>query len=371
MRVLIIGAGIAGLSLAGLLRRQSIDVVLIERAHDFAHAGYGVGIYPIALPVFERLGLSNELMQIGTPYRTYTLHDATGTAIETIGMTDAFAEFGAAVGLRRPDLIGVLLRGIGDLPIRFATTALRLIDRGDAVEAELSDGTSDAFDLVAGCDGARSATRAAILASGDCAETDSGWSAVYLVLSGDGERGEIHEFYGRDHVVGTYPVGGGLLCGLAAPRELLPGASGEQLAAFLRSRWSAVDAVERIAAACETQAVPFQAELRDARCSHWSKGHRTLVGDAACSFIPSAGFGTTMALLSAAALAGELSRPQSLDDALREYERKQKPFTEAGQQQSRELAKAMFAGEARASIPAAYTRDALQLMRAYASATLG
>lgn len=365
MRVLVIGAGIAGLSLAGLLRLQGIDVTLIERSKDFEHAGYGVGIYPVALPVFEALGLLSDFMKVAIPYRSCALHDASGAVVDEFDMRTAFGEFGEAVGVRRPDLVEVLFHGIGDVPIRFATTAIRLIDRGDAVQAEFSDETAGSFDMVVGADGANSSTRLAMLSRDDSTETDSGWSAVYLLLDGDGsERGAIHEYYGNDHIAGMYPVRGGWLGGLAAQREAISGASGEQLAAFLRARWNAsLGGIAGMATALEHNVARFYAELRDSRCSRWVSGRLALVGDAACSFIPSAGLGSTMALLAAAAVVREVQQTRSIADALRQYERLQRPSTEAAQQQSRELANAMFGDRARPYRPSAFARDALRLMR--------
>ena len=56
MRVLIAGSGMAGLTLAGLLRQRGIAPDIIDRAPDFDHAGYVLGLYPLGNRVLHGLG---------------------------------------------------------------------------------------------------------------------------------------------------------------------------------------------------------------------------------------------------------------------------------------------------------------------------
>jgi 2-polyprenyl-6-methoxyphenol hydroxylase-like FAD-dependent oxidoreductase len=59
MRVLIAGAGIAGLTLSALLRQKGIKPQIVDRASDFAQAGYKIGVIaagPIDEIGHERIG---------------------------------------------------------------------------------------------------------------------------------------------------------------------------------------------------------------------------------------------------------------------------------------------------------------------------
>lgn len=102
-------------------------------------------------------------------------------------------------------------------------------------------------------------------------------------------------------------------------------------------------------------------DLHDCRTRQWSKGRVVLLGDAAAGFLPTAGVGASMAMLSAAALADELSRTDAahLDYALRLYVRRNKQRVEAAQDNSRKLARMMLIESA----PLAWGRD--QLLRFY------
>ncbi len=54
MRVLIVGAGIAGLSLAAMLRLRGIDPILIEKAFSDQDGGY-VSVWPMGTHVLHGL----------------------------------------------------------------------------------------------------------------------------------------------------------------------------------------------------------------------------------------------------------------------------------------------------------------------------
>ena len=89
---------------------------------------------------------------------------------------------------------------------------------------------------------------------------------------------------------------------------------------------------------------PFFWKLVDIRADDWVAGRVVLIGDAADAFLPTAGIGASMAMLSAAALADELSRTDAahLPAALRLYQRRQQPKVVAAQQNSRTLAHLMM-----------------------------
>lgn len=57
LRILIVGAGVAGLTLAALLRQRREAPVIIEHEPALASTGYMLGLYPIGARVLHGLGL--------------------------------------------------------------------------------------------------------------------------------------------------------------------------------------------------------------------------------------------------------------------------------------------------------------------------
>src|SRR5579863_1141383 len=68
MRVLVVGAGIAGITAALELHRLGIDVLLMERSEGFRGQGYMVDFFGPGYDVAERLGLLSALAKIQRPF---------------------------------------------------------------------------------------------------------------------------------------------------------------------------------------------------------------------------------------------------------------------------------------------------------------
>ena len=78
MRVIISGAGIAGLTLAALLRRTGMDVVVLERAAALRGEGYMLDFWGAGYDVAEAMGLLPALAGIHYPLEHLTTLDASG-----------------------------------------------------------------------------------------------------------------------------------------------------------------------------------------------------------------------------------------------------------------------------------------------------
>ena len=77
MRVLVVGAGVAGLTLAGQLCRQGRPPVIIERSRP-AGDGYAIGLYPLGSCVLHGLGSYGELVKRSLVVERYELADGSG-----------------------------------------------------------------------------------------------------------------------------------------------------------------------------------------------------------------------------------------------------------------------------------------------------
>src|SRR5450432_4160534 len=60
-RVVIVGAGPAGMTLAYLLARRGVGVTVLETHHDFARAFRGEGLQKSGIDAFRQMGLGDQL----------------------------------------------------------------------------------------------------------------------------------------------------------------------------------------------------------------------------------------------------------------------------------------------------------------------
>ena len=165
MNILIIGAGIGGLSAAIALGRDGHDVTIIER--DPQWSVYGVGIIQQANVVraMDQLGLLDEFLDAACGFDAVEIFIPNGAMVARLPTPNLVPGRPANVGIGRRALQKVL----GDCAvklgadIRLGVTADQMDDDGKAVHVRFSNGETGAFDFVVGADGVYSQTREAIL----------------------------------------------------------------------------------------------------------------------------------------------------------------------------------------------------------------
>jgi len=342
LRILIVGAGIAGTTLAALLRQRGENPVIIERERADARPGFMLGLMPLGARVLNGLGLAEDYLRSSCPISHYELFTNRGRTKQEYRFDALINEFGAYRGIERGELLTLLGRAAG--PVRFETHITDLTEEPGFITVAFQDGSKQKFDLVIGADGMHSDVRRRILRGHEYAYWRTGWGgwAMWADL-GEQQSDTFSELWSAGWGAGVYPVKrrlgvflGGRLTDLERAGAL--GFAKEHGARLKVKRLrEALDSVD-------TSVPPFLWKMEDCRARIWSRGRVVLLGDAATAFLPTAGIGASMAMDSAAALADELSRADAahMGYALKLYERRQKPRVELAQANSRWLAKVMF-----------------------------
>lgn len=346
LRVLVVGAGVAGLTLAQLLRRGGLNPVLAERAPDNADAGYMLALMPLVDPAMQALGVREEYRSRSVPFHHYCLHGHHGPLLREYEIDTLLDAYGDYRGLSRRELLEVL--ATYGAPIRHGATLRSMRQAAEGVETMLQDGNDAVeatFDAVVLADGLHSEGRAMLLAPDQVTTYDTGWAGWVTWIDTDAahtDRGD--EIWGAGFFVGIYPVegcAGVFIGGDRADMREGPAA----FVAHIRSQLTTTDPwFERALAKVEAGQNLYFWKLTDCRADSWAVGRVALLGDAAAGFLPTAGIGAGMAMESAAVLSPHLlgASPRNVGEALLAYERTQRPRVEAAQDNSRQLAKLMF-----------------------------
>ncbi|CAM5475742.1 FAD-dependent oxidoreductase [Rhodanobacter lindaniclasticus] len=363
LRVLIVGAGVAGLGLAQALRAAGRQPVLVERAADHADSGYTLALMPLVDPLIRRIGVQAAYHARSERFHRYVLHGRHGQVLREYAVDSLLECEGNYRGIARGELLQAL--ATDGAPVSYATTLTALRQTPDAVHATLrSDGaTVEAeFDAVILADGLHSSSRALLLAPEQVSEYDSGWGGWMVWMDSDAahaDRGD--EIWGKDFFVGVYPVKGRAGVFIGGHRD----DTRAGLPAFVshaRAQLRQLDPwLERaLDAVAASDAPPYYWKLVDGRSNTWAQGRVALLGDAAAGFLPTAGIGAGMAMESAGVLAWRLlaASRATVAAALADYERAQRPRVEAAQDNSRSLARFMC----RRSALVAWLRDGLARM---------
>jgi 2-polyprenyl-6-methoxyphenol hydroxylase-like FAD-dependent oxidoreductase len=362
MRVLIVGAGIAGLTLSALLRQKGIKPLVVDRAPDFSESGYMLGLFPMGNRVLHGLGAFDAFLARSEPMDTYVMGNGHGEAMQTFDIAGALGKFGVTRQLSRADLLQILRDAAPDVPLRMATRVTELVEQGAEVEAFAGKESLGRFDLVVGADGIHSAVRRHV--AGDVDMRPTGWGGwVWWAPAEAAPHKVVTEYWGAGRFVGVYPIRDRIGVIAAGPVDEIGhdkiGGSGARLAEL----FAAYKGIARapFAAVPANDKDMFFWNLEDCRAPHWSKGRMVLMGDSACAFLPTAGVGASMAMESAAVLGDELGRTDAkgVALALQHYETRRRKRAEGAQTASRRIASLMFVK----STPVAWSRD--QLMKFY------
>jgi 2-polyprenyl-6-methoxyphenol hydroxylase-like FAD-dependent oxidoreductase len=164
-KVLIVGGGIAGLTLAIALRRRGLAAEVVELQSHWDILGVGISLTGPTLRALQSIGVIDDCVDVSFGFERIVFADAHGNPI---GEQKLFrlcgADYPATVAIGRPALHDVLLRAAtaAGTAIRLGTTVRGLEQRQDAITATFSDGTRGRYDVVVGCDGIHSAVRALI-----------------------------------------------------------------------------------------------------------------------------------------------------------------------------------------------------------------
>ncbi len=161
-KVLIVGGGIAGLSLANALEhfcKDTVDYKLIERQKHFIAQGAGIALPANALSALHQINLDKKIQEYAFHVQEIVFTDDTLKELSR-RPTDALHPKGFPfLGISRANLHDVLLSESVSKKIHFGLTVTDLEERKGKIEVTFSDNTKEIFDLVVGADGIRSQVR--------------------------------------------------------------------------------------------------------------------------------------------------------------------------------------------------------------------
>jgi 2-polyprenyl-6-methoxyphenol hydroxylase-like FAD-dependent oxidoreductase len=343
---LVVGAGIAGVTAAQLLRKAGHHPVLIERNPDGSHPGYMLALMPMADAVFGDLRVREAYRAQSVAFARYGFHAHRGRLMRVDSIADMLERYGDYRGIARGALLDVLTSSGCELSYATTVKAMDATPAGTQVTLETRDRTHELeFDLVIVADGIHSATRGLLLGGREADGVDTGWGGWVVWAPPDENMDLGEELWGAGFFYGVYPVKdhlGVFIGGALEDTKRGPGA----FIADVRRKLTAIDLrMESCLSAVEHAAEPFFWPLSDCRAPQWAFGGTILLGDAAAGFLPTAGIGAGMAMESAWVLARMLSHADRKDQIpvlLRAYEAAQRPRVEAAQDTSRTLARIMF-----------------------------
>lgn len=304
-RIVVIGAGIAGLATAAALQGRGHDVSVIEAREDTA-SGAGISIWPNALAALDVIGLGDDVRATGGRIGAGAVRWRSGAWLRRPKPERIITALGEPlVVVRRSVLRDILTAALSPGTVSHGLAATTVLDESGPVRIRLSDGTVAEADAVVGADGTHSMLARHL--NGALAQRYVRYTAWRGVAAYPLDPDLAGETLGFCVEVGHVPMGPNHTYWFATEPTPEGGSSPGGELAYLRTKladWA--EPVPTILAATPEGEV-LRNDLYDrARARTWARGALVLVGDAAHPMRPHLGQGGCQAIEDAAVLAAML-----------------------------------------------------------------
>jgi salicylate hydroxylase len=309
--ILIAGGGLGGLTAALALARRGRPSRVLEGAPEFGAIGYGIQFGPNVFHVFDRIGVTDEVMAKGDCPPAVLMRDAfTGDVLVTIPTGASFrARFKHPyIIIHRIDLHQALLEACkrtGKIELIPDAMVTGFEDLGDRVAVTTSDGRGFSGPALIGADGLRSFIRSQLVGDGEprpigyvAHRTIVPMSHLVSAFAADVHRQEVVLWGGPGFHIVHYPLRNGTLFNIVAVFRTSTHAQKGDVASYraeLQHTYRDAHPAMHELLAMMDLGRRWQVGDRDP-VRHWHKGRVLLIGDAAHPPLQSLAQGACMAI---------------------------------------------------------------------------
>jgi 2-polyprenyl-6-methoxyphenol hydroxylase-like FAD-dependent oxidoreductase len=355
MKVLISGAGPAGLTTGYWLRRYGYSPTIVERAPSLLVGGYKIDVRGAALQILKHMGVHDAAVAAHTDMQGAELVDKEGNVVKRMTGDDFGHRVGGDIEIVRGTLCQILRDHLGNVELLFGDTIQGITQSSESAQVQLTKNGVREFDLVIGADGLHSNVRRIVFGEESRFLRDLGlYLCVYSVpnyLKLDRMEIQYSELGRIAAIWSSRGDAAAKACfGFAAPSRI-DLRDREQQQQALRTVYAGIGwEIPRLLEMMPTAADWYFDTAAQIDMPRWSQGRVVLVGDAAYCASPMSGQGTSIALIGAHVLAGELAAASGTHaTAFAEFENVMRPFVEANQALGLKSAELMRSGERKAA----------------------
>ncbi|MFC8046862.1 FAD-dependent monooxygenase [Nocardia sp. NPDC057353] len=325
-KVVVLGAGIGGLTAAAALRHAGIGVEIYEAGPELRAQGSALSVQSNAVHALRTLGPEPErdLLERGARVESFRFCRPDGSPLRVLPVEKQEARLNApSIAIHRADLHAALRTAAGDTPIHLDARATRFVDGDDHVRVEFADGRVAEGDVLIGADGIHSVVRAQLHGRAD--PRPGGFVCWLACIPFEHETvrpGSSTHYWGTGMRFGLHDIGDGRVYWWGT--KTLPAAEAADWkggkAELLRLYADWAPEVRACIEQTDEEAILAVPAQDRPPLTQWGRGRVTLLGDAAHPMLPALAQGANAAIEDAVALAAALRSAVDPALGLRRYE---------------------------------------------------
>jgi 2-polyprenyl-6-methoxyphenol hydroxylase-like FAD-dependent oxidoreductase len=322
-RILIVGAGIAGLALARALRQRGLPAEIVEREGERDQVGTGLFLPANGVRMLRMLGLDEAVLSRGCRIPQQRVLDHRGRLLFEIDLHEIWGATDPCVAVHRRELHALLWEAAA-APIRFGTT-IESVDAGaESTRVCLSDGSVGDYDVLVGADGIHSSVRRLVFDG--AGPRHVGQVSWRMVVEGGPAITTWTVMLARGRAFLVVPIGEGRLYCYADVNS--PGREDPTYGVFHRlidlfgDFHEPVPGILRRLSPAEP---PYFAPIDEVTSQPWVTERVVLIGDAAHATSPNMAQGAAMAMEDALVLAEVLASGHPVAACLTAFEARRAP----------------------------------------------
>lgn len=328
-RILIHGAGVAGLTCAIWLGKHGFRPVVVEKSpHIRAAGGFIIALSGASYRFAEELGMLPDLQARDSDIYASSYHDSKGSTLLHLDYKYLFNGVDY-IQITRDEIENVLYKHAKDqAEYRFSTSAEKIIqDEQKVVQVEFTDGKQEEFDIVIGTDGLHSTIRKLSFEESDITKHYLGLQvAAYKLDDVVGLKNKFEYHMERDRYMVLYSSRDGKLgC-------VFVWTSDEKKAPPVEQRWDVLNENYRDAGSLARKVIEnysdtspiYMDPLIQIEMKQWHRGRVVVIGDAAHCMTLLSGQGASSAFADASYLSKALIDNEP-EDAFKILEKTMRP----------------------------------------------
>lgn len=317
-KILIVGGGIGGQSVAIALKKAGFEPEIIELHQEFNVYGVGIIQQANALRALDAIGVADEAIRRGSPYGKVKLCIPTGQQIGEAG-TPPIGRFPSHNGISRKILHDILFEEAQKVGVKYrmGLTVESIINQETGVEVTFTDGSSGSYDILVAADGINSKVRKMVF--GEYKPNYVGLSVWRYAFPRPKDLDTGYIYFGKKSKIGIIPMTADkcyiFVNSAEGENPIIPESElVEKLKSYMRA-FPVPIVQELVEQVTDAKLVNYRTLETLKLPEPWYKNRVIVIGDAAHATIPQLGSGAALAIEDAVVLTEELQKSTTVDEA--------------------------------------------------------